>query len=199
MATYAYHIKLGGENEYLRMGFSIGWTKAMLDYTNLVGNPSDAVVYAFNKKNSMWDVDAGFAYEKNGFCIQAAPMNLRRLIDKVYQDVSDYPLFYTAVNYKFALSDEVQMNPMIAYRGIHNYNNILDIGTQFIFTEPMTITGMYHSNQSYSLGFGYTYEKKWQLICLYTSPTKDLQGLANGTFEVGLQFRVSKKSEYKNQ
>ncbi len=195
MATYAYHIKLGGEDENLRMGFSVGWTKAMLDYSTMVGEPSDAVVYAFNQKNSIWDVDAGFAYDNNGFCIQASSSNLRRVLDKNYQDVSDYQMFFTSLNYKFELSDDVKINPKIVYRGIHNYSNILDMGAELSFREPISISGLYHSNQSYSIGFGYLYEKKWQLICVYTSPTKDLQGMANGTFEIGFQFRVPKNEE----
>jgi type IX secretion system PorP/SprF family membrane protein len=193
MATYAYHIALGGTNENLRMGFSVGWTKAMLDYSKLVGSPNDAVVYGFNSKNSIWDIDAGVAYENNGFCIQAASANLRRILNKEYQDVSDYAMYYTSVSYKMFVNEELTINPKIAYRGVHNYDNILDVGAELIFKEPFGIYGMYHSNKSYSIGFNYLYQNQWKMFCIYNTPTKDLQGLANGAFEVGLQFRLQPK------
>ena len=63
------------------------------------------------------------------------------------------------------------------------------MGIQIKFKEPLSISGMYHSNHSYSIGASYAYQNIWQVLCLYNTPTKSLKGLQNGIFELGLRFR----------
>ncbi len=190
LLSYAYHIPLSDEeDEFLHMGFSTGFSKDMLDYNRLIGDATDPVVIGYNGRVVNWTVDAGIAYSLNGFTVQLAAPNLNRTMNKKNDFISDYPIFYAAVNYEMQISDELMINPKLAFRGIQNYNNILDLGVQVQFKEPFSISALFHSNQSYSLGVAYDYENQWQLVCMYNTPTQNLKGLANGIFEMGLRFR----------
>lgn len=190
MASYAYHIQLNEENnEHLHMGFSTGWSKDMIDMASLIGSANDPIVNGYNGNLVNWNVDAGATYEKNGFCIQVAAPNFNRTLNKKNDFMADYAIFYVAANYTMPLSDEIVVNPKIAFRGIQNYNNILDIGAELQFKEPFRLSAMYHNNQSFSAGFSYSYQTQRQLIGLYNTPTKVMQGLVNGIFEIGLRFR----------
>lgn len=195
MGTYAYHIKLGGTDENLHLGFSLGWTKAMLDYSTMVGSPSDEMVHSFNSRNSTWDADAGIAYGNKGFLVQFSSFNLRKILNKEFQDASDYQIFFAAASYRFPVSQALTINPKIVYRGIHNYKSIVDIGASAMFVEPLQVNAMYHSNQSYSLGASYLYKDKWQIAFLYCTPTSEQRGIISGTIEMGLQFRMLAKKE----
>lgn len=190
LLSYAYHIPLSDEeDEVLHMGFSTGFSKDMLDYNSLIGDATDPVVIGYNGRVVNWAVDAGIAYSLNGFNVQLAAPNLNRTLNKKNDFISDYPIFYAAVNYEMQLSDELMVNPKLAFRGIQNYNNIFDLGVQVQFREPFSVSALYHSNQSYSVGVSYAYENQWQLVCMYNTPTKNLKGLVNGIFEMGLRFR----------
>lgn len=192
LLSYAYHIPLSEEeDEFLHMGFSAGFSKDMLDYNSLIGDATDPVVIGYNGRVVNWAVDAGIAYSLNGFNVQLAAPNLNRTLNKKNDFISDYPIFYAAVNYEMQLSDNVMLNPKLAFRGIQNYNNIIDLGVQVQFREPFSVSALFHSNQSYSVGVSYAYENKWQLVCMYNTPTKSLKGLSNGIFELGLRFRFS--------
>jgi type IX secretion system PorP/SprF family membrane protein len=192
LLSYAYHIPLSDEeDEFLHMGFSTGFSKDMLDYNRLIGDATDPVVIGYNGRVVNWTVDAGIAYSLNGLTVQLAAPNLNRTMNKKNDFISDYPIFYAAANYEMQISDALMINPKIAFRGIQNYNNILDLGVQVQFKEPFYISALYHSNQSYSLGVAYAYENQWQLVCMYNTPTQNLKGLANGIFEMGLRFRFS--------
>jgi type IX secretion system PorP/SprF family membrane protein len=190
LLSYAYHIPMTEEdNEYLHLGFSMGFSKDILDYNSMVGDIGDPIVIGYNGRTMNWNVDAGIAYMKNGFCVQLAAPNLNRTMNKKHDFMADYPIYYAAVNYEMAISESITLNPKIAFRGIQNYNNILDLGLQVQFKEPFGLSTMYHSNQSYSIGASYTYQKQWELLCLYNTPTQSLKGLQNGIFEIGLRFR----------
>ncbi len=190
LMSYAYHIPMTDEDdETLHLGFSMGFSKDILDYNSLIGDAGDPVVIGYNGRVMNWTVDAGAAYSLNGFCVQLAAPNLNRTMNKKNDYMADYPIFYAAVNYELPINESFTINPKIAFRGIQNYNNILDLGLQVKFKEPFGLSAMYHSNQSFSLGASYTYEKQWQLLCLYNTPTKSLKGLQNGIFEIGLRFR----------
>jgi type IX secretion system PorP/SprF family membrane protein len=192
LLSYAYHIPLSDEeDELLHMGFSAGFSKDMLDYNSLIGDATDPVVIGYNGRVVNWAVDAGIAYSLNGFNVQLAAPNLNRTLNKKNDFISDYPIFYAAVNYEMQLSDNVMLNPKLAFRGIQNYNNIIDLGVQVQFRETLSVSALYHSNQSYSVGVSYAYENQWQLVCMYNTPTKSLKGLSNGIFELGLRFRFS--------
>jgi hypothetical protein len=167
----------------------MGFSKDILDYNSMVGDAGDPIVIGYNGRIMNWNVDAGAAYMKNGFCVQLAAPNLNRTMNKKKDFMADYPIFYAAVNYEMAINESITLNPKIAFRGIQNYNNILDVGLQVQFKEPLGLSAMYHSNQSYSIGAAYTYQKQWQVLCLYNTPTQSLKGLQNGIFEMGLRFR----------
>jgi type IX secretion system PorP/SprF family membrane protein len=190
LLSYAYHIPLSDEEEeYIHLGFSLGFSKVLLDYASLIGDAGDPTMIGYTGRVMNWNVDAGVAYSKYGFCIQLAAPNLNRSMNKKTDNVADYPTFYAAMNYEMPISESIKINPKIAYRGIQNYNNILDLGLQVQFKDPFGLSAMYHSDQSFSAGATYTYERQWQILCLYNTPSKSLKALQGGIFELGLRFR----------
>ncbi|HQR94687.1 MAG TPA: PorP/SprF family type IX secretion system membrane protein, partial [Sediminibacterium sp.] len=115
LLSYAYHIPLSDvEDEYLHMGFSTGFSKDMLDYNSLIGDANDPVVIGYNGRVMNWTVDAGLAYSLNGLTVQLAAPNLNRTMNKKNDFLSDYPIFYAAVNYELQLNDGLMLNPKLA-------------------------------------------------------------------------------------
>ena len=82
----------------------------------------------------------------------------------------------------------------MAYRGVRNFQNILDVGAEIrTASDQLGFMGMYHSNKSMSFGLSYHQKKDWQLFLLYNNLTQELKSYATGTFEIGLQLNLIKK------
>lgn len=193
LGTYAYRVRFAEKDHSLRMGISLGWTKDRLDYSKAIGDMTDAAIYNFNNKNSLWDADAGLVYENGPFAFQASLSNVRRSLSKEFADVSDYATYYLSVNYKIYLSDDVTVNPKVAFRGIHNYDKIADLGAEILFSEPLQLMTMFHTNGSLSAGASYLYDKKWQVFGIYSSASDELRNYGGSTFEFGMAFKLPSK------
>jgi type IX secretion system PorP/SprF family membrane protein len=195
LGTYSYRIRFAEKDHSLRLGISLGWTRDHLDYSKAIGNLSDAEIYSFNSQNSLWDADAGFAYQNQDFTVQGSLSNLRRTFSKEFSDVSDYQTYYFAANYKVQLTDDVTVNPKVAFRGIHNFDMIADIGAELVFKEPLQLMGMYHTNGSLSGGASYLYDKKMLIFGIYSSASDELRNYGGSTFEFGIGFTVPNKKK----
>ncbi len=101
----------------------------------------------------------------------------------------------SAISYKISSSDW-QLQPKLMYRGVRNYNDILDFGAELrVLSEQLGFMSMYHTNKSMSYGLSYQNPKQWQLLMLYNTPTQALKSYANGTFEIGLQLYLKSEKE----
>jgi type IX secretion system PorP/SprF family membrane protein len=191
-ATYAYHMPLNNETTFIDFGLSAGFMDEFVDRGKVIGDMSDVQVTNFNDRKLYLDADFGIALRSKGLTFQAALPNLKRFLDRdVIRNVADRSLFITSLAYKFNNQEGklTSVEPKVAYRKIENYKSLVDAGVNFLFNEDkLALSGMYHSSGSITFGAGTTYKHKLGILAQYTTNTTDLQGYANGEFEVGLKY-----------
>ncbi len=193
VGTYAYHLPLDSGSKKLHFGISIGMLTQGFDNSNLNGNPNDIAIGEYNGRQSYIDGDFGIGYTSNRFNIQAAIPNLKDFLDRDQANVADVATFYSAISYRFDLKGGMEIEPKLAYRGVKNYDNLLDIGAQFAMANrKLLISGLYHSNESATFGVGLDFLQRYLISGLYTTQTSALNTYANGSFELNLRINLEK-------
>ena len=193
--AFAYHIQLDEKNSSLNFGLRVSGENSTFDIDNFVGDPNDPSIVLYNERKMKFDTDFGFAFNSSRFDVEFALHNIARQLDKVDQTYADYSTSYTAAAYHFNWSNWA-LTSKLAYRGIRNYTDIVDFGLQAATpAEKLRFTGIYHSNQSGTLGISYLHDKKLEVAAFYHTPTAKIDYAANGNFEIGVsyQFRKAKK------
>ena len=190
--SYAYHLPLN-DSQKVHFGISLGLQTERLNNQAIVGSANDQTAVRFNEQESILDGDFGMAYTSSNLSIMGSISNLKRQLKVEDEQSADFGTFYTAIGYKIKSADW-QIEPRVSYRGIRNFQNILDMGAEIrTASDQLGFMGMYHSNKSMSFGLSYHQKKDWQLFLLYNNPTQELKSYATGTFEVGLQLNLIKK------
>lgn len=196
VGTYAYHVPLNNQHE-LHFGVSFGFMNQRLENSDINGNPNDVVVGQYNDRRTYLDGDFGAAYSNGRLMVQAALPNLKTFFKKDQTKVADVATFYGAVSYRVSVSSELQgmeLEPKVAYRGVRGFDNILDVGAVLtVAAEQLSLTGLYHSTQSGTVGIGLNLQKKYLISGMYTTQTSALNGYSNGNFELNLRVRLGKK------
>ena len=194
MGTYAYHLPIGAE-ERLNFGLSAGAKFASIDYNKMIGDKDDVVLQNFNKGAEV-DGDLGIAYTSRLLTIQASLPKLHNLFyenDNGIQNYADRSTFYSAVSYKILLSnydEDLNIEPLVAYRGIKGHKDILDMGARFNFPDyKMNISAFYHTNKTVSTAFGISLDDLGVFLA-YSKYFGSLGAYANNTFEVGLNYKM---------
>ncbi|WGQ11290.1 type IX secretion system membrane protein PorP/SprF [Pedobacter gandavensis] len=194
--TYAYHLQLGEEQQQLHFGISLGFMSQRLENSDIYGNPNDPMVGQYNDRKTYLDGDFGIAYTSGTFSLQAAIPNLKSVLKKDVIKLADVTTFYAASSYRFKLTEGAEgmdLEPMIAYRGVQGFDNIWDAGAQLeIANQQVFITGMYHSTKNATFGLGMDFRKKYLISGNYTTQTSALSGYTNGSFELNLRLSLGK-------
>ena len=191
--SYAYHLPLNDDSQKVHFGISFGLQTERLNNQAIVGSANDQTAVRFNEQESILDGDFGMAYTSSNLSIMGSISNLKRQLKVEDEQSADFGTFYTAIGYKIKSADW-QIEPRVSYRGIRNFQNILDMGAEIrTASDQLGFMGMYHSNKSMSFGLSYHQKKDWQLFLLYNNPTQELKSYATGTFEIGLQLNLIKK------
>lgn len=195
VGTYAYGIPIS-EESILRFGISLGIMSQRLDQAQVVGNTVDPQIGSYNARKTYFDGDFGAAYNYENFVLQAAVPNLKSFFRRDVIKLADETTFYSAVSYRFVFGEGMQTfvaEPKFAFRGIRGLNNLWDLGVQAsIADQEIFFTGLYHSTQSATLGFGMDLNKKYLISALYTTQTSDLGSYTNGSFELNLRVHFGK-------
>lgn len=191
-ATYAYHLQLNKETSYIDFGLSAGVMDEWVDFNKVVGDISDRSLYNFNQRSVYFDGDFGIAFRNKNLTVQGSLPNLKRFLDRDEQrSVADRFLYMGAVGYKFLNENSVlnSVEPMVMYRGVENYKDILDAGVNLqFFGKNLLMSGVYHSTNSVTVGAGTTYKNKLTILTQYTTNTSDLQNYSNGEVEISLKY-----------
>jgi len=194
MGTYAYHLPIGVDQK-LNFGLSAGAKFASIDYNKVVGDRDDASLQNYNE-GAAFDGDLGIAYTSRLLTIQAALPNLNALMYDNNDGVKKYvdrSIFYSAVSYKILLSNEdedLNIEPLIAYRGVKGHKDILDAGARFNFPDyKMNVSAFYHTNKTVSTAFGISLNDLGVFLA-YSKYFGSLGAYANNTFEVGLNYKL---------
>ncbi len=131
------------------------------------------------------------AYSTKKFRIEGALSSLKNQLQIEDNIASDYATFMTSFTYMAQLSDW-RVHPKLVYRGVKNYNDILDMGVEIRTPDDqLGFMSMYHTNKSMSYGLSYQRLKQWQLLVLYNTPVQALKSYSTGNFEIGLQLNAS--------
>ncbi|MCX2576160.1 PorP/SprF family type IX secretion system membrane protein [Pedobacter sandarakinus] len=191
--TYAYHLPLNNETSYLDFGISAGIMNEWIDFGKAKGDLTDDVLNSFNDRKLYLDGDFGLAYRDEKLTIQGSLPNLKRFFKRdQIRNVVDRSIYFIAAGYKFTSTDLFStVEPKLVYRGVQNYDGIFDAGVNLQFLEDkLMLSGIYHSTNSVTLGFGANYKQQFSILFQYTTNTSQMQNYSNGDFEVGLRYNL---------
>lgn len=197
-ATYAYHLPLNDDSQKLHFGLSLGFSDDQLMSGMVEGDPNDVSISRFNERKLYLDGDFGLAFTSNHLNIQAAIPNTKSFFKTdENQTTADLATFYSAISYKLYLPnalDGFTIEPKIAFRGIHNFDNIIDAGANLTMANnAVNVLAMYHSSKSTTIGMGVNVKSFGTLTAAYTTSTAALQGYTNGYFQVGVQLNLLRR------
>lgn len=191
-ATYSYHLPLNNQNSFIDFGLSGGFMNENINQSQVIGDLGDVSLTNFNDRKIYFDADFGVALRTKGITIQGAMPNLKRLLGKdIKRNLVDRATFMSAVSYKIALNKGKlnSVEPKVMYRAIDNFKDIIDLGSNFIFSEgKLQLSGIYHSTGSITFGAGTLYKNKLTILAQYTTNTSDLGSYSNGEAEIGLKY-----------
>lgn len=196
MGTYAYHLPLNAENQFLHFGVSLGFMQERLDNPNIIAEPDDPSAARFNERKAFVDGDFGLAYTNERITLQAALPNLKKFLKKDNQNTVDGSTYFLAFSYKIGTKlDVVSIEPKISFRGAKDIDNIWDIGTNLkLENNILSFLAMYHSDKSSTFGVGVNYDRYF-IQGFYTSQLAGERQRTGGDFEINLKvnlFRTQK-------
>ncbi|MFD1630004.1 PorP/SprF family type IX secretion system membrane protein [Pseudopedobacter beijingensis] len=199
MATYAYHLPIA-EDKQVHFGLSLGVAREYINNRDITGDSHDPVTNRFNDRGGKLDGDFGVAYTDKKLTLQASVLNLGNYLetDPNFANGVNYATFFTAVAYKIELNNQFTAEPKIGYRGIKEFDNILDVGANFNYQNKFNVFGLYHTTESATFGFGVGYNNALTFTGMYTTNTAAMKGYTNGDFELGINYRFSKKKTNNN-
>lgn len=189
MGSFSYKVPFSDEQS-LRFGVSLSWAQDRLDYGLASGSAAgDGGLANYNNRENYLDGNFGVSYINNLFEAQFSYLNLNQKRNSQFSAV-DYAVFYSAVSYRFKIDETFGVKPLIAYRGVKNFDNQYDIAAE-LSADELTFYTMYHSNQSFTGGIGYNYKKQVNISALYNSEPSTVRGFTGGIFDlvVGYRFR----------
>ncbi|MFD0941018.1 PorP/SprF family type IX secretion system membrane protein [Pedobacter boryungensis] len=193
-ATYAYHLKLNMEDQFIDFGASIGGVNEWIDLNKIQGDASEQIIQDFNARKMKFESDFGMAFRSKSLTVQIAIPNLISAFDKSeIKDVVDRSLYMTSIGYKFFTKPGTltSFEPMLTYRGVANYKDLFDVGMNVqMFENKLQFNSIYHNTNSVTVGIGTVYKKQLSVLCQYTTNTSDLQTYSNGEFEIGLKYNI---------
>lgn len=191
VGTYSYHLPLSDDGQKIHFGISLGMSNSTIDKGSMIGDDREQ----FLERKPYLVGDFGMAYTNEKLTLQAALPNMKKYFEKDERDVIDRATFLMSMSYKVALEAEgVYLEPRFGYRGAKGVDNILDIGSSINFRNGfLTGMGMYHSNKSFTLGFGFKLEDRYTINGYYTNQWTELSTSLGGNFEIGLKAHFLNK------
>ena len=199
MGTYSYHLPLNDESQKLRFGISLGFMDERVMNEQINGDQNDISVSKFNTRETYIDGDFGVAYTSSRLILQAAIPNLKGFfqMDEVSGAGSaDRSIFFSAASYKFyfpAALDGFGVEPKVAFRGVHGFDNILDLGANFtVANRAASVMMVYHSSQSATIGMGAVINNFGAITANYTTATSALSQYTSGNFQIGVKLGLLK-------
>lgn len=189
MGSYAYKVNLNDEQS-LRFGISLSWAQNRFDQGDATPNGNlDPALAAYNNQRNYLDGNFGVAYIGKKIEAQFSYLNLNQRRQNQFSAVN-YATFYSALSYKIDLVNDgsLMLKPLIAYRGVKGFENQWDIATE-LSIEQLKLYTMYHSNKTFTGGFGFLHQKKLLLSVMYSTEPQGLQGLTGGQFDLVLGYQ----------
>lgn len=195
LGSFAYHLPIDRDDRKINFGLSLGARFLSLDESKIQGDITDPSIQNFNEGGEI-DGDFGISYTSKLLTIQAAVPNLNNVFfenDDGERKYVDSQIFYSAISYKIYLAgriDNFTLEPLVAFRGIRGYKDIVDAGINFGMPEyHMNISAMYHTNEAISGMFGISIEK-FGIFFAYSKFIGNSGAYANDALEFGLNYKI---------
>lgn len=191
VGSYAFHVPLNDESQQLHFGVSLGVSKASLNTSGVIGDEGDVSIDDYKRKPYLV-ADFGMAYTNEDWTLQMALPNMKKYFEKDDREIIDRASFLLAASYKINLALEgIYLEPRVGYRGAKGIDGIVDIGTSVGFRDNVfRAMGMYHSNKSYTLGFGVHLDERYSINGYFSNQWTDLSTPMGGNFEIGIRANV---------
>ena len=199
VGSYAYHLRLTeSDDRHLSFGLSMGMNNSRVDYNKVQGDATDEQIAQYNQLKPYLDGDLGIAYTDSHWLISGTLPDLSSAILKTSDSRfnTNQLQFIGSIAYKFGLNSETNVfsyEPVVAYRVIKGYTNILDVGVNLGLTNyGVNIQALYHTNKNISAGLGIDL-KSLILLFNYNFETGTISTYTNGAFELGMKFKLFDK------
>ncbi len=190
MGSFAYKVPFSDDHS-IRFGVSLSWSQDRLDYAMASASGiNDTELARYNDRENYLDGNLGVTYSFKKLEAQFSYLSLN---ERRYSQIStvDYSTFYSALSYAIKLDDMFSVKPLVAYRGVKNYDNQLDVAAEWR-ADMLRFYTMYHSNRSFTGGLGYLHNKQLNVSVLYNSEPNTIRGFSGGIFDVVVGYRFGK-------
>lgn len=189
--SYAYKIKLGGETERLKLGFSFSTYRQQLDNTAVTdGGVIDPAAKAFNDQDWHVDGDFGAAYETGGFQFSATAFNLRRWFPDFNNQPTDLETVTLMTSYAFHTSNNIELKPLLSARFFTKSNWVAAAGGQFTYDHLVHASAIWQNTGSVCGTIGFMLKQLGEVNFSYATNNK--QGYGH-QYEVGLGVAIPGK------
>lgn len=189
-ATYAYHLPINDDSK-VHFGISAGIISQKLNFSKIIGDANDVRLAQYNDSKPVFDADFGLAYTFKALTIQAVVYNGIQQLDKS-NDALDLNKFYAAAEYQFNYKG-FGLTPKVAYRKIQSFDDLVDAGLELgAFNNDIKLSGIYHSNNSFSAGLSYRFISTIQLLMMFNSQSSSSKNYSPEEFELGLKLNFGK-------
>ncbi|MFD2921746.1 PorP/SprF family type IX secretion system membrane protein [Terrimonas rubra] len=194
MATYAYHLKFNDNEEAdhgLSLGISAGGVQRRIDFTAITGDPDDQTLYLYNNQDMKFEADFGATYYNKGLTVQAALPNMVATFKNDAADIVNRPTLFLSASYKYqpAGMEGFAFEPLVAYRGLRNMDDIIDAGINIsALNERVNVYGLYHSSKNISVGAGVKLSSFAHILLSYATQPSALKAYTSGNMEAAVRF-----------
>ncbi|BAV08169.1 hypothetical protein FLA_4202 [Filimonas lacunae] len=182
--SYAYKIKLGGNSEWIKLGFSLTGYRQRLDAAAVSsGGAIDPAAKAFNDQNWHIDGDFGAVYQTEGFQFSATTFNLRKWFPDFSNQPVDLETLALMTSYTFQTSDNIELKPLLAARFFTKSNWVAAVGGQLSYDHLFHASAIWQNTGSVVGTLGLMVKQLGELN--FTYATNNKQGYGQ-QYEVGL-------------
>ncbi|RAJ87932.1 type IX secretion system PorP/SprF family membrane protein [Chitinophaga dinghuensis] len=192
-ATYAYHLPLGHNKQYLNFGISAVFYGKHLNTKEMNADPNDPSVGAYNRRDNYFESDFGVSYTNRHLTLQAGIPNVFSFAkNKPESRTYGTEQFILGAGYRFDAGEQItSVEPKAFYRNIYGGDGILDVGVKAgLLHNWADATAIYHSTGNFTLGAGFAYIPYLHIQFLYTTQTAGLQTYSNGSMELNLRVNL---------
>jgi type IX secretion system PorP/SprF family membrane protein len=153
--SYSYKIKLGGDDELLRLGFSLSTYREQISQQMLQESADDPDIKTFNDQGFRFDGDFGAVYKNKNFFFSAELVNLNRWYSDLLKKMPvDLETFSLATSYKYITDEKVTIEPMMAVKFYTRTTCVWKIGAELGYNNQVQASFMLQNNKTVQAGLG---------------------------------------------
>jgi type IX secretion system PorP/SprF family membrane protein len=190
--SYSYHLQLT-ENTKLGMGVSAGVLQFGVDASKIqLRDPGDVSFGSNMKSVVVPDFGAGLYLHNEKYFVGVSAPQLYQSKIKLFQENSNSRLknhFYAMAGYKFNLSDDLELQPMMMVKQVSPVPIQFDFSARVIYQDKFWLGVTYRTYDAVSAMIGFNYQEQLMFGYSYDYAISGLQKYSSGTHELMLGIR----------